>query len=116
MNRLEITEIYRATVRDPAKGYDELTGLGEYDDTLIKGINIWGDAVAMQLPITPEEFEAGMKLRLEGALMQVAFPQLEERHREFLMSGTDTCNDEFWLEPNEESTESTEPTEPTGEG
>lgn len=41
----------------------------------------------MEIPLTEEQYLAGMRLREDGVLIQNAFPTLSPVQREFLMSG-----------------------------
>ena len=41
----------------------------------------------MELPLTVSEYDRGMNLWEDGALIQVAFPTLSAEHREFVKTG-----------------------------
>jgi hypothetical protein len=41
----------------------------------------------MEIPLTEEQYLAGMRLREDGVLIQNAFPTLSPVQREFLMTG-----------------------------
>lgn len=41
----------------------------------------------MEVPITEEQYKAGVKAWQDGAFIQDAFPMLSAAHREFLLTG-----------------------------
>ena len=51
----------------------------------------------MEIPLTEEQYFAGMLLRERGELIQYAFPTLSPVQREFLMTGmSETEQNEFF--------------------
>lgn len=48
---------------------------------------ISGNIHDMDIPLTEEQYEEGMKKRDSGALIQDAFPTLTDEQREFILSG-----------------------------
>jgi len=54
---------------------------------IIKRSIVSGKLHEIDLPITEEQYEAGMTAMENGSMIQDAFPMLSEDHREFLLSG-----------------------------
>lgn len=48
---------------------------------------ISGKTHEMDIPLTEEEYAAGLEKKENGFLIQDAFPTLNEDHREFLLTG-----------------------------